>query len=64
MYRAWFPKGKDDPNICLLGISITNAECWDAPDSIVSQLVSVAKATLAGNPYNVVENRKIDMHMK
>lgn len=61
MYRAYFPGGKDDSNITLLRIDPTSAEYWDAPDSIVSQLITIAKATLAGNPYKVSENKKVEL---
>jgi general stress protein 26 len=61
MLRAWFPQGKKDPNIGLIRIDTTEAEYWDAPDSIVSQLLGVVKATLAGNPYKVGENKKINL---
>lgn len=61
MLRAWFPKGKNDPNLTLLRVDVTEAEYWDAPDSIVSQLISVVKATLKGNPYKIGENKKVDL---
>jgi general stress protein 26 len=61
MFRAYFPGGKDDPNITLIRVDPSRAEYWDAPDSIVSQLITVAKATLAGNPYKVSENRKVEL---
>ena len=28
-WRIWFPKGKDDPNLCLLKISADRGEYWD-----------------------------------
>ncbi len=61
MFRAYFPGGKDDPSITLIRVDPTRAEYWDAPDSIVSQLIMVAKATLAGNPYKVGENKKVEL---
>ncbi len=61
-FRAWFPKGKTDPDITLIRIDMEHIEYWDGPDSIVSQLISIVKATLAGNPYQVVEHKKVDVH--
>ena len=29
MWRAWFPGGKDDPSLCLLKFTSTEAEYWD-----------------------------------
>src|SRR5687767_14631766 len=28
-WKAWFPNGKDDPNLVLLKLSATEAEYWD-----------------------------------
>src|SRR5689334_16524918 len=32
-YKAWFPNGKDDPDLALLKVSVTKAEYWDASSS-------------------------------
>ena len=61
MFKAWFPKGKADPDVVLLRVEISHVEYWDAPDSIVSQLISVVKATLKGNPYAVGENKNVEL---
>jgi general stress protein 26 len=61
MFRAWFPKGKADPNITLIKIEINHIEYWDAPDSLVAQFAGVVKATLKGNPYAVGENKNVDL---
>ncbi|WP_374163908.1 pyridoxamine 5'-phosphate oxidase family protein [Arcticibacter sp. MXS-1] len=59
-YKAWFPYGKTDPNLCLLKIVPEEAEYWDTPDLLVSQIVSLVKNTLGGNPYVEGENKKIN----
>jgi general stress protein 26 len=51
MLKAWFPEGKDDPNIALVKVSIDNAEYWDSPSSKMVQLVGMAKAMVTGEPY-------------
>ncbi|UII24777.1 pyridoxamine 5'-phosphate oxidase family protein [Fulvivirga maritima] len=28
-HKAWYPKGVDDPNLCLLRVSVQSAEVWD-----------------------------------
>jgi len=28
-WKVWFPKGKDDPSICLLKVAATEGEYWD-----------------------------------
>jgi general stress protein 26 len=29
-WKVWFPQGKDDPNLCLLCVTPSNAEYWDS----------------------------------
>jgi hypothetical protein len=31
LYREWFPKGLEDPELALLRIEVTRAEYWDSP---------------------------------
>lgn len=59
MFKAWFPAGKTDPNITLLRIDPTKAEYWDTPNSVISQIILVVKASIKGNPYLAGENKKI-----
>ncbi len=59
-FKAWFPYGKSDPNLCLIKITPEEAEYWDAPDILVSQIVSLVKNTIAGKPYVEGENNVID----
>ena len=48
-WRVWFPKGKDDPNLCLLKVSADRGEYWDTSglEGIKFAIESV-KARLAG----------------
>ncbi len=48
--RTWFPKGKDDPEIALLRVDVSQAEYWDAPSSTMLHLFGYAKARLTGEP--------------
>lgn len=50
-YKAWFPKGLDDPNISLLKVDVKMAEYWESLSSPVVHLIGFAKAALAGKPY-------------
>ena len=36
--EAWFPGGKDDPNLALLRFDISNAELWEADVSLSGKL--------------------------
>lgn len=46
--KAWFPEGVDDPTICLLKVSVEEAEYWDAPSSKFVQLAGFVKALATG----------------
>ena len=59
--KAWFPQGKDDPNIALLRVEITQAEYWDTPTSPVVHLIGYAKAVVTGEPYHPGDNEKINV---
>ncbi len=60
-YNEWFPYGAEDENLCLVKILPHSFEYWDSPDLLVSQLISLAKNALKGNPYVEGENEKLDM---
>jgi general stress protein 26 len=51
IYKAWFPKGVDDPNIALLRVAVNKAEYWDSPSSAVVRLIGFAKAVVTGKRY-------------
>lgn len=51
IYKAWFPKGVDDPNIALLRVAVDKAEYWDSPSSAVVRLIGFAKAVVTGKRY-------------
>ena len=59
--KAWFPGGKEDPNIALLQVEVENAEYWDAPSSKMVHLVGVVQATVTGQSYEPGENEKITL---
>ena len=46
--RAWFPKGKEDPNITILKIDIEKAEYWDSPSGVLSRAYGYARAVVTG----------------
>lgn len=59
--QPWFPQGVDDPDLCLLKVSITHAEYWDAPGSVAKRLFGLAKAIVTGNTEGLGEHRKVQM---
>ena len=46
--KAWFPKGKDDPNIALLRVDIERGEYWDSPSNVLVQAYAYLKAVTTG----------------
>lgn len=61
MIRVWFPKGKDDPNLGMIRVTVETAEYWDSPASTVVFLYGYAKARLTGEaPKNIGDAAKVD----
>ena len=46
--RVWFPKGKEDPSIMLIKVTVQSAEYWDAPSSTMVHLYGYMKALTTG----------------
>ncbi|WP_299822088.1 pyridoxamine 5'-phosphate oxidase family protein [uncultured Pontibacter sp.] len=59
--KAWFPNGKDDPNVSLIRVQIEKAEYWDAPNSTLVQLYGMAKAAITGDRARPGDNEKINL---
>jgi general stress protein 26 len=59
--RTWFPKGKEDPDVALLRVDVTQAEYWDAPNSTMLHAYGYVKARLTGQPPSGAENEKISV---
>lgn len=65
IYKAWFPKGLDDPHITLLKVTVDQAEYWDSPTSKVVQLFGFIKAAVTGKKADtMVDHRKLRMRGK
>jgi general stress protein 26 len=59
--KAWFPEGKEDPNVGLIKVTIDKAEYWDSPNSAVVHLYGVVKAAITGERAHPGENKKINL---
>lgn len=46
--QAWFPVGKDDPNLVLIRFEAEDAEFWDAPGFHIAKSFSYIKAFMTG----------------
>lgn len=57
--KAWFPEGLDDPHLCLLKVSVEQAEYWDTPSGKIVQIIGFVKAIATGQEAGYGENKKI-----
>jgi len=58
--KAWFPNGKDDPNLTLLRVDPDIGEFWAFPSAPVSKVIGYVKAKLTGEPADDIgDNRKV-----
>ena len=59
---AWFPKGKDDPNLTLLKVMPEIGEFWTYPSAPVSQAIGYVKAKLTGESADDIgENKRVTL---
>ena len=50
-WRVWFPKGPDDPELCLICMTITSGEYWDnAGTNGAKYFFSAVKSFVSGRP--------------
>lgn len=47
---AWFPGGVDDTDLALVEVKIIHAHYWDMKESKLTQLYTMAKAVVTGQP--------------
>ena len=59
--KAWFPEGLDDPSLCLLKVTVEEAEYWDSPNSKLVQIAGFVKALVTGQAAKGGENEKISL---
>jgi general stress protein 26 len=57
--KAWFPEGKEDPNVALLRVKVTKGEFWDTHSNTMVHLFGLAKALVTGETYQPGENKKV-----
>jgi general stress protein 26 len=50
MVEAWFPDGKDSPNVALLLVESDSAEYWDTPGGRVASVLAFARTKLGVEP--------------
>jgi general stress protein 26 len=58
--EAWFPDGKEDPEITVLKFSADGGEYWDTPGSRVATALAFVKAKVTGEPLEG-DSGKVDL---
>ncbi len=61
LMKTWFPKGVDDPELCLIRVGAESAEYWDAPNSKIVHLYGLAKAIVTGQRPNPGDHDRVDL---
>ena len=61
IYKAWFPKGLEEPDIALLKVNVEQAEYWDSTNNKLVQLAGFVKALLTGKQAKGGENEKLNL---
>ena len=55
MYKAWFPKGEDDPDIAVMKVEIASGDYWEASSSKLVRYAKIAAAAATGGSVPVGE---------
>jgi len=58
--QAWFPKGKDDPNLALLKVAAHHAQYWDGPSTFVGEALVIARDMITGSHDTGGTHEKLD----
>jgi len=62
--RAYFPQGKEDPNLTCIKVEAHRAEYWDYPSGSIARMIHFVKGVVTGEPAKPGdggENKKIAM---
>jgi general stress protein 26 len=59
LYKAWFPKGLDDPDLTLIRVSVETAEYWDSPGGPVNSLIGYVRNIATGEVADVGEHGEL-----
>ena len=55
MYKAWFPKGEDDPEIAVMRVDVTEADYWEASGGKIVSMMKYAVAAATGKKVEMGE---------
>ena len=60
-YRAWFPKGKRDPELVLVAVRVARAEYWLVPRSRITRVLGAARALATGRRYEAGKHGTLEL---
>ena len=61
MSKAWFPEGKEDPNLVMLKVTTDEAAYWDSSSSRMVVFFSILKAAVTGTTPDEGDHGKLDL---
>ena len=61
MYKAWFPKGEDDPEIAVLRVDVTTGDYWSGTSSSVLRYARYAFAAATGGSVTTGESGHVEV---
>lgn len=59
--KAFFPKGRQDPNLALIEVALRTAEYWDGPGSFLGKAISFVIARVTGDDDVLAKTRIVDI---
>lgn len=59
---AWYPDGKDDPQLTLLRLDVSDAAVWITEGGLLKYAFEVAKANVSNATPDVGERRDLNFH--
>lgn len=59
---AWYPEGKDDPQLTLLRLDLDEAAVWITEGGLIKYALEVAKANASKSTPDVGERRDLNLH--
>ena len=62
--KAWFEKGKDDPEISLICVKPLDAYYWDTKNNKLISLIKIASAVVTGKTSDDVMEGKLELNLQ
>ena len=59
IYKTFFPKGLEDPELSLLKVSVEKAEYWDSASSSIGRAINFARAYISKDASKLGDHAKV-----